>query len=46
MFRHQCPVITFGLWIVVWLLLGVVNWIVMAVTLAIAVGVQLHETHG
>jgi hypothetical protein len=46
MFRHQCPVITFGLWIVVWLLLGAVNWVVMAVTLAIAVGVQFHETHG
>jgi hypothetical protein len=45
MVRSQCPVITFGLWIAAWLLLGIVNWIAMAGTLVVAVGVQLYETY-
>jgi hypothetical protein len=45
MIRSQCPVLTLGLWILVWVLAGITNWVVMAATLAVAVGVQLHEGH-
>jgi hypothetical protein len=38
-------VITFGLWIAAWLLLGFINWIVMAATLVVAVGVQFYESY-